>query len=644
MKIKNIKPSVNFLFVAKNYLFWVVVFFLFRLALYLINSGDMGDCGVADKVRMFLIGLRFDTVIACYLLVLPAVVATIETFAKRRLRAMDIGFRVLYTILAVAVLLIMAADIPYFQNFFQRLSMSVFNEMEGNFGTVVKMIAGTPAFLLMLVPVIALAIAFWIFLKKTHPADSKCKADKTPTKIVYSLLLFALIFIGMRGNVNFKQGPIHTRDAYFSTSHILNQLGLNPCFVFIKNTKQSALFDISFTDNSTAVAESQRQLGITEPNKEFPLMRMVEPSGEGHRYNIVLVLMESMSAYNMQYFGYEKSITPFLDSLAHESLFFENCYTSGKVTSRGIYSSIVGYPTIYAYQPLNIAPMRRYNSMAHELKRHGYSCNFFVSHEKEYDNCNNFLLMNSFDKVYSKEDYPESAIANSWGVADDFLFEYALGKMDSLSESGSFFTTLLTISNHEPFVIPEKYRTPDKTEREQMVSYCDDMLRQFFAKASQHPWFDSTIFVLVADHGKPLDNTYPLPLSLYHSPLIFYAPSVIKPQISDAMASQKDIFPTVMGILQMPYCNNTFGIDLLRESRPYAMIMNEQAYGIVGKEWYMVRQTDTDLKYLFRYRDGDPTNHIAQHPQVADSMEQYAFAQWQAAIYLLKTGKTFYKH
>ena len=58
----------------------------------------------------------------------------------------------------------------------------------------------------------------------------------------------------------------------------------------------------------------------------------------------------------------------------------------------------------------------------------------------------------------------------------------------------------------------------------------------------------------------------------------------------------------------------------------------------------MVRQTDTDLGYLFRYRDGDPSNHIAQYSQVADSMEQYAFAQWQATIYLLKTGKTFYKH
>ena len=88
MQLSKLKPSANFLFVAKNYLFWVVVFFLFRLALYLINSGDMGDCGVADKVRMFLIGLRFDTTIACYLLALPAVVATIEAFAKRRLRAM----------------------------------------------------------------------------------------------------------------------------------------------------------------------------------------------------------------------------------------------------------------------------------------------------------------------------------------------------------------------------------------------------------------------------------------------------------------------------------------------------------------------------------------------------------------------------
>ena len=644
MKINKIQIPANISFIIKHYLFWVVVFFLFRLALFLINSDGIAQCSATDKARMFLIGLRFDTTIACYILLLPALVCTMEMFLKQRVRGLDIAVRTLYTLLAIAVLLVSAADIPYFHNFFQRLSTSVFSEMDGNFGTIVQMIAGTPAFILMLLPVIALAIAFWIFLKKTYPSDKQYSAGKLPQKIVATTIMFVLLFFGMRGNVRFKQGPIHIREAYFSTNHILNQLGLNPCFVFIKNTKQSSLFELSFTDDSTALAESQRQLGISSVNNDFPLMRMVEPSGAGHKYNVVLILMESMSAYNMQYFGYEKAITPFLDSLVNEGLFFENCYTSGKTTSRGIYSSIVSYPTIYAYQPLALSPMRKYNSMSYELKKHGYSCLFFVSHEKEYDNCNNFLLMNAFDKVYSKEDYPETAMANSWGVPDDYLFEYALGKMDSLSKLRPFFATILTISNHEPFAIPEKYCSPDLTTREQAVAYCDDALRQFFASASSRPWFDSTVFVLVADHGKPLDNTYPLPLSIYHSPLIFYAPSIITPQISDAMASQKDIFPTVMGIMNLPYCNNTFGIDLMRQSRPYALVMNEQAYGVVGKEWYMVRQTDTEMRYLFRYRNGATENYIAQFPLIADSMENYAFAQWQAAIYLMKTGKTLFKH
>ena len=134
------------------------------------------------------------------------------------------------------------------------------------------------------------------------------------------------------------------------------------------------------------------------------------------------------------------------------------------------------------------------------------------------------MMANGYDRLYSEEDYPPEALKTIYGAPDDYLLDFAVKRMDTLAGSGSpFLATILTVSNHQPYYIPEKYRDADKAEWEQAVAFSDDALRQFFAQAATRPWFDSTLFVLVADHGNANDNTYPLSLSYFHSPLIFRA-------------------------------------------------------------------------------------------------------------------------
>ncbi len=595
--------------------------------------------------RMFVVGLRFDLVICCYLLIVPIVLLTVETFVGRKIAALRTATFVVSVVCMVPVLLIVAADIPYFQHFGNRFNATAFDGLVGNFGTILSMIATEPAYVLMLLPAIAVGAGLWWATRKVLRLLPAPEKGHLVAKSLYTLLLLALLFFGMRGNANFNTRPIQPGLAFFCNNQTLNQLGLNPCYVLIRSLSRQDQVDITFCNDSTAIANVQRQFGISQPDSDFPILRKIEPSGKEHRYNVVFVIMESMSANNLQRNGYPKAIAPFLDSIIGHSLYYENCYTTGDRTCLGTYSSLVSYPTIMGRHPMYNTPIRTFNSMAYELKRCGYSTTFFVGHNKNFDNTNAFMMANGYDRLYSEEDYPAKERKNSYGVPDDYLFRYATAKLDSLSGTGKpFFATILTVSNHPPYYIPDKYKTSDKAEWEQAVTFADDAMRQFVAQASTRPWFDSTVFVFVADHGNSLDNSYPLALSYFHSPLIFYAPAILPPETSDEMASQTDIFPTVMGILNLPYYNNTFGIDLRREKRSYASMMNGTGYGIIGKEWYLVKLADADRPYLYHYRTGSPADSLSVHPEVADSMQNYCFAQWQAVQYLLRTGKTLFRH
>jgi len=59
-----------------------------------------------------------------------------------------------------------------------------------------------------------------------------------------------------------------------------------------------------------------------------------------------------------------------------------------------------------------------------------------------------------------------------------------------------------------------------------------------------------------------------MPLSFHHTPLIIHAPGLkLKPRTFNCLGGQIDIFPTVMGLMNLPYTNNTMGIDLLKENK-----------------------------------------------------------------------------
>ena len=350
-------------------------------------------------------------------------------------------------------------------------------------------------------------------------------------------------------------------------------------------------------------------------------------------------MMESMSAKFMKHFGQSETLTPFLDSLYTRSISFRNFYSAGIHTNHGLYATLYSFPAMMKRNLMKGSVIPRYSGLPTVLKENGYYNLFFMTHEGQYDNMNAFFRTNGYDEVFSQENYPADKVVNSFGVQDDFLYDYAIPVLNQRAATGQpFFATLLSISNHPPYVIPPFFHPKTSEPEMQIVEYADWALRQFFEEARKQPWFDNTIFVLEGDHGKLVgDAECELPESYNHIPLMIYS-SRIQPEEKTAFGGQVDIQPTILGLLNIDYLQNNFGVDLLKEERPCMFYTADNM--IVGRN-------DT-LLYLYNYETQQEfTYHIDNGKLKAVPMDdrflplkEYSFSMLQSAEFLVKHGKT----
>ena len=212
-------------------------------------------------------------------------------------------------------------------------------------------------------------------------------------------------------------------------------------------------------------------------------------------------------------------------------------------------------------------------------------------------------------------------------VQDDYLYAYAIERLKSQKQP--FMATLLSISNHPPYIIPS-YFTPRSDKKEtQIVEYADWALSQFFASAERQPWYKRTVFVLLGDHGKLLGKAEnEMPESLNHIPLLFYVPGQ-QPERCDHWALQMDVQPTLLGMLGIETRQSNFGIDLRQVIRPCAYYTADNVIGARSEEHLYIYNPTTQQEMC--YLGGTLST---QSDSTFLALKDYLFSMLQAAEYL----------
>lgn len=644
---KDIIPG-HLRFLLSVYLWGLLFFTLLRIVLLATNlaSGVLTAEDYHFVPGSFFYGFRFDTSISCYLLALPFTLSSIG-FIFRPVRKML--FILSYYIILVfycAAFFICCADIPYFNQFGSRMTVGALHWMDSPL-FMLKMILGTFSFWIYLVPFVLLCVGFSKLIKRERAKMAE-ELEVSPIMfypkgLFFFFLLGPFVFLGIRGRIA-EKSPMVIGTAYFSSNNFLNQLGLNAVFTLMHSAFEDMRPEnqrLNLIGDEMAI-ENVKKYFNSGNGFESPVARKIIAEGEARKMNVVLVIMEGMSRYNMGAFGGPTDLTPNLDSLRRNSLWFDNIYTQGIHTFNGIYSSLFSFPSLLHKHPMKNIPSRKFHSMPLVLKENDYQTLFFITHDGQFDNAQGFLTGNGFDRVYAEQDYPAEKVLSTLGIPDDYMFEFSIPQLNAVVEQKkNFFCGFMTGSNHDPLIFPEwaDIRYKSKEDRLRIIEYSDWAIGKFMKLASEQSWYSNTIFVFVADHGANYQHTYDMPMAFHYTPLIIHAPGLdLEPRSFDSMGGQMDIFPTLMGLLNFSYTNNTMGIDLLKEKRPCIYFTADDKIGCIDKEFYFIHRNNGS-ETLYRHDGLSTDNYLDRYKAKADSMRTYAYSMLQATQWIVEKGK-----
>ncbi|MBD3749682.1 MAG: sulfatase-like hydrolase/transferase [Sphingobacteriales bacterium] len=613
------------------YLLIISIAFITRVAL-LIKSASGFDWSFINVIGVFAIGLFYDTIMASYFcipIVLYIWLLPNKVFKAKAHRFVWYGIFILSTFL---LLFNIVSEWTFWDEFSTRYNFIAVdylvytNEVIGNIWEsypVVKII----------IAILLLTIAVFYFLKDKIKLSAQSQmrfVKRTPIALLLLAIPVLSWFFVRNNGKNFSENQYAVELAGdglydFGAAFWNNELDYYKFYATIDDQKAFQIVrdllkrdSVTYTSTGTSI---ERKITNPEPEK---------------KYNIVLISVESLSADYVGVYDSKFHITPNLDTIAKKGLMFSHLYASGTRTVRGLEALSLSIPPTPGQSIVKRPNNENLFSIGNLLDKKGYHSQYIYGGYGYFDNMNYFFEHNGYEVVDRKAIASKDIhYENIWGVADEDLFTLAINKLDQDYKIGKpFFSHIMTVSNHRPFTYPEgRIDIPSHTNQEGAVKYTDYAIGKFLKEAKTKPWFDNTIFVIVADHCASSAGKTELPAYRYHIPLIFYAPKIIKPSINDQVISQIDIAPTILGLMHLNYDSKFYGRDIFKvqKDEEWAFISTYEKLGFIRDGHLLVLSPQ---KKIEQYKI--LPNHDQIPEKVDEKLKEEAIAFYQTASYLYK--------
>lgn len=548
-------------------------YFLTRILFYVYNIDLLKVESVSDFLSLCYYGLAFDTTAILYVNML-FILFSILPFLKNTTAGYQKFLFYLYfstNLLAYATNFV---DFIYYKYTFARTTIVVLNVLEHETNKTALLsnflIEYWHVFILFI-----LLSAFWIYLYKKAKVELSLPTKKIPYFgfSIIGFLFFALLIIGGIRGGDFKKStrPINILDASRHVKNIVHSdIVLNTPFAIIRT-----LFSNSFIKTNYPNVNQQVILEKIQPIKQYHNNPETKP-------NVVVFILES---YGREYIGAlnkntkipnYKSHAPFLDSLSQHSLIFTNAYSNGRQSIHGMSSILAGIPSFKDAFTSSPYPKQKIESLVSTLESEGYNTSFFHGAANGSMGFLGFGNILGIDNYYGRTEFnDDSEFDGFWGIWDEPFLQFMKNTLDK--KKTPFFASVFTVSSHEPYIIPEKYKNKfheGGVPMHKCVEYTDFALKRFFNEAKKEPWFSNTIFVLVADHGNQVFyDEYYKPINRFAVPIIIYKPNSKYVGVDDDLAQQIDIYPTILDMIGYKKPFRSWGRSLLdkKSSEPFVI-------------------------------------------------------------------------
>jgi len=622
--MRSVVPG-QFRLIFWSYIFGLIVFGAGRLVFLVVNQGKMAGASAVDIFTAFGIGLRFDTIITLWIL-LPLIL--LLPWLPLRFVVVRWTSRIYLTITVSLSILLLLADSRFYNalgfhlNF---LAFEYFNEGP----TFWHLILSDPMFWPFLVGWAVVSVLIWLLVSRIVGTSARYPGNfRWYVNPIWFLAAISLAFLGIRGRTGLS--PIGWSVAYFSDNQFVNQLGLNGIYTLGRATMEeghdprlSYLPEkdrFPFVPLADAIDSVQSMLSQPndtwlEPRKSLLRETHQPPPPWGFRANIVIVLMESWSGRLTGCLGYPHNLSPEFDHLALHGVLFTDFYANGVRSNYGIGATLCSFPALPGR-----SIMTRYNAahpyvaLSEILRERGYTNIFAYGGDLVFDNMEGFLTTKGYDRILGDSYFGKENVFAKWGVPDHIVFQRLVTLVDSLPRP--FNLTVFTLSNHEPFDLPDSLvqRFKDNSDTSRLYNvqlYADWAIGRFVRLFEQHPAFDSTIFVFLSDHTKRGEDRYLLDPLGFQIPLLLYSPKLLgdSTRCMYSVGSQIDLIPTLMGILGGDYRHASWGRDLLTVSNDsgYAFINDAANAGMINR--MLIWRDDLHARTSLLYRHEISADH-----------------------------------
>jgi phosphoglycerol transferase MdoB-like AlkP superfamily enzyme len=495
----------------------------------------------------------------------------------------------------------------------------------------------------LLVAALLLPTVAWLYARWTRPGPSAVRW-KLPQALALSALLFAALALAGRGTLGHR--PANPALAAATADHLVNELPLGSAYTLLYALHLSRKNE----DGGIAYGHLSRQQVIDTVRTEtgLPASAFTDPAVPLRHHqaslhpspqprNLVIVLEESLGAEFVGALG-GLPLTPNLDRLASEGLWFENLYATGTRSVRGIEAVVAGYPPTSSVSTVKLAKSQRgFFTLASFLKEHGYTSTFFYGGESHFDNMRSFFMGNGFDRVLDQKDMPPDAFVGTWGAADGDVLSSAHRHFLEQPTDQPFFGFIFTSSNHVPFEFPDGgfalHEQPRNTVNN-AVKYADHALGRFIEQAKASPYWANTLFLVVADHNARVYGQSLMPVERFHIPGLILGGPIAQPQRIATVASQIDLAPTLISLMGLSGKHPLIGRDLsdpAQQARPgRAILQFDKTQAYLEGDRLVLLQPDQPPR-LMHYAQGALTDAAAADPTLLH--KALAHAQYAPLAY-----------
>ncbi len=342
----------------------------------------------------------------------------------------------------------------------------------------------------------------------------------------------------------------------------------------------------------------------------IPTLTTLTPSVKRDKpLNLVIILQESLGATFIESLG-GKPVTPNLEKLKEQGIWFEQLYATGTRSVRGIEAVVTGFQPTPADSTVKLSlSQKNFFSIAALLAKQGYSTEFIYGGESHFDNMRGFFMGNGFQHIVDQHDYKDPVFVASWGVSDEDLLNKTHAQLLAHHASGQpFFTLAFSSSNHAPFEFPdgriELFEQPKATDNN-AVKYADYALGKFFEQAQKSPYWKDTVFLIVADHDIRVRGDTLVPIEHFHIPGLILGAD-IQPKKIKPIASQIDLPVTVLSLMGIHAQHPMTGHDLSNLPEGYlGRAMMQYNYNFAWME-----QTETGNQVVVLREDQAPAHGV----------------------------------